>query len=1133
MNAIPKRCHLTCVRSCWFGRLPRIILCHYAGAAALGTLLWLGFASACPAAITVLDYYRLGENDPGAASGNAVNSCTRNTAGTNHLAQVGGPRYTNDVPIDAGPHTGSTLAVDFNGVNQSLTNHSAAALTDNFGIEAWVKARNLSGPHVIAYTGNSTANGWGLVQIGANFQGGLGGSGSVGSAPATNNAWTHLALVRENGTATLYLNGVPAGSSTAVPALPDPGFAIGAHPQGPAGEFFDGTVDEVRVFTFSPGGFSTNDLLVNSPVLAGNPQDGFNPRVDGAIKAMVVQPDGKIVIGGEFTMVNGQAHSHIARLNHDGTLDGNFNCQANGTVWSVAVQADAKILLGGSFATVNGVTRNHIARLEANGGLDDAFDPGADDNVLTLAVQPDEKVLVGGSFTLLGNQPRHRIARLNPEGSLDMVFNPGASNYVINLTLQPDGKILVGGYFTNLAGVSRGRLGRLNTDGSLDGGFDPAADNYVYRFAVQNDGKILVGGAFTELGGQPRHHLGRLNANGSLDMSFDPGTDLDIADLALQADGKILVGGGFSTLAGQTRTNIGRLNMDGSLDVDFDPGADGAVVAFAVQPDGNILAGGYFSTLAGHPQAYLGRLTAGGRLERTFDPGADSWVLALATQPDSKILVGGMFYALGGETQIQIGRLNADGTRDPDFNPVVDDGGAVRTLAVQSDGRILAGGLFGSLNGQPRKGIARLNRGGTLDMSFDPGAIWEPQPFVGKVNSLIVQPDGKILVGGLFSSLGGGSRTNIGRLNSDGTLDGGFNPGARSDVIAMALQADGKILVGGYFEVLGGQQREYLGRLNSNGTLDDTFNPGADFTVYTMAVQADGKILVGGQFTMLAGKPRNHIGRLNPDGSLDMAFDPGADWNVNDFSIQADGKILAGGLFNSLAGQPRHYIARLNADGSLDPLFNPGANGAVYCLASQADGKVLAGGEFTLLGGLPRNHIGRLSTGGAALQSLQMNGTSLTWSRSGTPAELEQVRFGLSFDGTNFTDLGPGARIDGGWRLAGVSAPAEQNFFVSAHGRASSGLYNGSGGMIETVRQFFLPTRPQISNLAILPGGAFQFEFTNSSTRTFTVFAATNVDQSLWTPLGSAFTDLGGGVFRFTDSSAANFGQRFYQLRSP
>src|SRR5690606_13570106 len=140
---------------------------------------------------------------------------------------------------------------------------------------------------------------------------------------------------------------------------------------------------------------------------------------------------------------------------------------------------------------------------------------------------------------------------------------------------------------------------------------------------------------------------------------------------------------------------------------------------------------------------------------------------------------------------------------------------------------------------------------------FDPGAN-------GVVTSLVVQPDGKVLVGGDFTQLGGQTRNLLARLNPDGRLDAAYEPGAHRGGCPVAVQADGKVLVGGVFTEIGGQPRNFLARLNPGGSLDATFDPGANGAVWSLAVQADGKVLVGGFFTELGGQPRNRLARLNP-----------------------------------------------------------------------------------------------------------------------------------------------------------------------------------------------------------------------------------------------------------------------------
>jgi len=142
----------------------------------------------------------------------------------------------------------------------------------------------------------------------------------------------------------------------------------------------------------------------------------------------------------------------------------------------------------------------------------------------------------------------------------------------------------------------------------------------------------------------------------------------------------------------------------------------------------------------------------------------------------------------------------------------------VYALAVQADGKILVGGLFSTLGGQSRYGLGRLNADGTLDASFSPAlglSCFDGCPAV--VYSLAVQADGKILVGGEFSTLGWQSHIGVGRLNADGTPDNGFNSGSGGIVCSLAVQADGKILAGGYFTTLGERNRNSIGRLNNTG----------------------------------------------------------------------------------------------------------------------------------------------------------------------------------------------------------------------------------------------------------------------------------------------------------------------------
>jgi uncharacterized delta-60 repeat protein len=337
-------------------------------------------------------------------------------------------------------------------------------------------------------------------------------------------------------------------------------------------------------------------------------------------------------------------------------------------------------------------------------------------------------------------------------------------------------------------------------------------------------------------------------------------------------------------------------------------------------------------------------------------------ILSLATQPDGKIIIGGTFTTVDGTNRNRIARLNLDGTLDAGFNSSVGGSGdSVRAIAIQPDKKIIIGGIFTTIDGTTRNGIARLNLDGTLDAGFNPDTSG--------VDSIALQSDGKIIIGGSFTAVGGTARTGIARLNSDGTLDAAFNPTitftfGTAFVFSLAVQPDGKIIIGGIFTTIDGTNRNFVARLKPNGTLDTGFNPNANEMVLSLAVQPDGKIIVGGRFNAIGGINRNLLARLNSDGSLDTEFNVpilgGIVKSVNQIKIQDDGKILISGDFNTVAGEPRANLARINTDGTIDNNFNILVNEKCLAVDIQPDGKIIIGGWFTAVGGVTRNKIARL-----------------------------------------------------------------------------------------------------------------------------------------------------------------------------
>lgn len=458
--------------------------------------------------------------------------------------------------------------------------------------------------------------------------------------------------------------------------------------------------------------------------------------------------------------------------------------------------------------------------------LDTSFDPGPGGSVLITAMarQADGRIIVAEAFPASDSAPRrNHIARLNTDGSSDLTFNPGTGpNDDINaVVIQPDGRIVIAGYFSDFNGVPRNGIARLNADGSLDTTFDPGTGveklivhPQVRAVALHADGKIVIGGYFGNVNGVPRDGIAQLNADGSVDLSFDPGTGLQTyvaLTLAALTNGQVLVGGIFDKVNGVPRKSIARLNADGSVDESFsvpNSGIGGSntlerVYTLAVQPDGRVVIGGDFSIVANARRQHVARLNADGSLDETFDPGFVylQRVSAVALQPDGRVLIGGDFRSIDGVSRNCIARLMSDGSLDLGFDP---GAGAqvppfspsdafVHALALEPDGRIILAGLFDTFDGVPRNNIARLHGGS--DTNF---VIFNFAPY--PINRSVSEDAGATVV--TINRIGSHDRVvAVDYETRDGTAQAGadysaqsgtvtFNVGERTKTISIPILED-------------------------------------------------------------------------------------------------------------------------------------------------------------------------------------------------------------------------------------------------------------------------------------------------------------------------------------------------------
>lgn len=671
-------------------------------------------------------------------------------------------------------------------------------------------------------------------------------------------------------------------------------------------------------------------------LLNGELDPAFDPGTGitfsyGSRMTLCLQPDGRYLVGGIFSQVNGVARNGVARLNTDGSLDLSFNpgSGANGNVNDMLLQPDGKVLLVGGFSDYNGVARSGVVRIHPDGSVDEGFTTGSGFlNAIpnyylsrgALALLPDGRILVGGSFSSYNGHGSVRVVRLLANGSPDPTFvaSSALTGYIGNLLVLPGDQVLVDGRW------------RLNSDGSLDPGFfvgsgatsayGPEPPRDVVRLS---DGRLLAVGDFEEAYPVPYQYMVCLFPDGTQDDSFGPALNLGysgtVACVAQGEDGRIWVGGEGSCFSFTGRQGVSRLLANGQPDHSFNPGsgAVGFVRSLAQRPDGRLLVGGSFVYYNGVPRPRLVGLLPDGEVDPTFQVGTgfDQDVRCMLLQPDGKLVVGGSFTTYQGQAAPYLVRLTPNGDRDTDFNPTLTGTASVMALALQADGRILVSRGFGI----PQ--LLRMMPDGTVDPSFAGPAS--------TALTISVKPDGRIVAGGFY--FGSGDRA-VTQLLPDGTVDSDFTlptPGfarfglSAPEVRTLIVEPDGHILAGGLFSRFNEQLRSFLLRLHPNGTLDMEYVPATTAVVNAMHLQADGRLLVASG---------NKLLRLLANGAADPSFTPSVfqmqgvysafAQDLNAMLLQPDGRVVVGGGFSVVNGTGRNRVARIHGDGTAEVRLN-------------------------------------------------------------------------------------------------------------------------------------------------------------------------------------------------------------------
>lgn len=733
----------------------------------------------------------------------------------------------------------------------------------------------------------------------------------------------------------------------------------------------------------------------------------------GAVNAVTLQSDGKIIIGGNISRYKappaGTLQTSLKRLNADGSLDTTFDVfaatlvdsQGQTEINKLLTVAGDKVYVGGGFTSYQGTARSGILRLNADGTLDTAFNASGISNsnsfgvrvVLAIAEQPDGKVLVGGGFNRANGTFRPNLARFNADGSLDTTFNPnaalGTSGSVGDIEILPDGKILVG---TNLSignFTHKPALLRLNPDGSLDSSFQVPFLNQsgtVQQVLPLPDGRIVISG-FLALPGYESNlaagFIAAVHSDGSLDATFiaNLGTGPNGwvgGELQLQPDGTILAGGIFNFWNGQPRASIARLQPDGTLDSalavpPYELNRNQYLTHFydfAIQPDGKIVVGGWFSRVS-DPVLETYNVT---RILNEFSPTSPGTLRLLSTAATATENAGSI--------NLQVSRF----------------GGLVGTVSVQ----------FTTANGTATAGADYTSASGTLSWAAGEGGV--------KTITVPILPDAAAEPSETFtvtlSGATGGATIAPDRTQTIVTLrDDDSAPVITRDPASVSLEQGARFTLSVRYDSVLPATVQWQRDPDGAGPLpfaDILFATGIDYTVSLATPEShagDYRAIVTNQPNGSPATTTTAVATVSvsvPAGSVIADFAPFLSANVTDYSVDAsgrillttgnreilrfladgtpdtsfavatfdgtvtsvlalpDGKIVVGGFFNTVNGTAKPDLARLNADGTLDAAYAPalpaaagsGGNLSVASISPAANGKYYVG--FGSGGGLAR-----------------------------------------------------------------------------------------------------------------------------------------------------------------------------------
>ena len=591
---------------------------------------------------------------------------------------------------------------------------------------------------------------------------------------------------------------------------------------------------------------------------------------NGYINATALwDPDGPgpapevVVVGGSFTLIGGVSANNIATYDPVSRTYASFGVGADNTVDALlAVNGD--LIAAGWFSQIGGVAIGRVARYQGGTWL-----PVGSSNVTSLgpirclAAAPNGDLIVGGSFTTIGGVPQLNIARWSGTAWSPMGTNTGEFRA---LAIRPNGEIFAGGNFDNGSRFVR-------WTGSNWAPVGPPLNFAVESLLVHSSGDVFLGGAFTESIGIPFLRVARWNgttltqvgaglgpvlwSDKVLGLLEEPNGDVVAVGAtiagppilqrwngatwsALVPTGAPLAGGAsriVRTAAGELIVVLsgGRSHLAHFVNGGWTPPAqlDGPVLAYATAGDGSLIAGGDFTVGGGASLPRIARYD--GSSWQPLGSGTNGPVDAIDRLPNGDVVIAGSFTTAGGVAANRIARW--DGAQWSSLNSFAYPVSGVDALAHTASNAILAAHTVPPTGFPPSSGRWQVSR---LD-----GSGWTPIAttlFTDKIATLAVLPNGDLIAGGYFTTVGTISASRVARWN--GVAWSPLGAGFDQPVLDLLVLPGGDLLAAGVFTVSGTVPTPGVARWD--GTSWTPLGTGPGGTVSALLVLPNGDLLAGG-----------------------------------------------------------------------------------------------------------------------------------------------------------------------------------------------------------------------------------------------------------------------------------------------